>query len=140
MRATWLAFAVTLFIWLIPLSPPLTGATPVAVSREEASYWQRWLLPLPHEIRLDRKIVVPRGRIAITLRPGAGPVEQQAAQELIELVGAAQGDPLFTIFVGIQEPSWRQGALTEARRKRLGSLPNRDQAYVIVPASDSHCC
>ncbi|MCC6588717.1 MAG: hypothetical protein IT168_18620 [Bryobacterales bacterium] len=137
MRAIWSALVVTLFVWLIPLSPPLTGAVPVALSREEASHWERWLLPLPHEVRLDRKIVAPRGRIAINLRPGAGPVEQQAAQELTELVGATQGDPLVTIFVGIQEPSWRQGALTDTRRKRLGSLPNRDQAYVIVPASDS---
>lgn len=137
MRARRWVFAVNIAAWLMPLSPPASGAASVALSREEAVRWVRWLLPLPHEIRLDRKVAVPRGRITVALRPGAGLVERQAAEEISAFAGAADGKPLFTILVGIQDAAWRQGALSEARRKRLESLPNRDQAYVILPAGDS---
>jgi len=137
MRTTWLVFAVNIAAWLIPLSPPASGAAPVALSREEAVGWVRWLLPLPHEIRLDRKVALSRGRIAVAPRPGAGPLERQAAEEILAVLGATEGEPLFTIFVGIQDTNWREGALSEARRKRLEGLPNRDQAYVMLPAGDS---
>jgi hypothetical protein len=137
MRLTWLVFAVGFAAWLVPLSSPASGAAPVALPREAAARWVRWLLPLPHEVRLDRKIVVPRGRIQVTLRPGAGPVERQAAEEISSMLGATEGEPLFTILVGIQDMAWRQGALPEARRQLLENLPNRDQAYAILPAGDS---
>jgi len=137
MRALWLVFAVNMAVWLMPLSPPARGADSAPLSHEEAARWVRWLLPLPHEIRLERKVALTRGRIAVALRPGAGPREQQAAEEISSLLGAAESKPLFTILVGIQETAWRRGALPEARRKRLESLPNRDQAYAILPAGDS---
>lgn len=137
MRFTWLAFTLSLAACLLPLSSPAGGAAPVTLSRETSLRWMRHLLPLPHEIRLDRKAVAPRGRILVALRPGAGPVEREAAGEISAIVGATTGEPLFTILVGIQDNAWRQGALPEARRKRLETLPNRDQAYVILPAGDA---
>ncbi|MCC6342983.1 MAG: hypothetical protein IT166_12335 [Bryobacterales bacterium] len=136
MRATLLIFAINITAWLMPLSTPARAAA-VALSQEEAVRWTRWLLPLPHEIRLERKVVAPRGRIAVLPRPGAGPLEHQAAEEISSLLGPAQGEPLFTILVGVQDARWRRGALPEAMRKRLESLPNRDQAYAILPAGDS---
>ncbi|MFN0171660.1 MAG: glycoside hydrolase family 20 zincin-like fold domain-containing protein [Bryobacteraceae bacterium] len=137
MRSTWAALVLCLAAWLIPLSSPASGAGAVPLSGQASVRWMRWLLPLPHEVRLDRKMVVPRGRIQVTLRPGAGPVERQAAGELSSILGATDGAPLFTILVGIQDKAWPQGALPESRRKRLESLPNRDQAYAILPAADS---
>ncbi len=137
MRSTWLVLAVCCAACLIPLSSPASGAGAVPLSDEASARWMRWLLPLPHEVRLDRKTVVPRGRIQVAVRPGAGAVERQAAEELAAVLGTPDGAPLFTILVGIQDQAWPQGALPVLRRARLEGLPNRDQAYVILPASDS---
>jgi len=122
------------------MSPLASAASSVVVSDEDAARWVRWLLPLPHEIRLDRKFVAPRGRIKVTLRPGAGPVERQAAEELATLLGAPAGEPLFTIRVGIQDVAWREGALPQARRKRLEDLPNRDQPIRFSLRATLRCC
>ncbi len=135
MRSTWLS-VVSLAALLMPPSSHACGAS-VPLSSEASARWVRWLLPLPHEVRLDRKVVVPRGRIQVILRPGAGPEEQQAAEELSSLLGAPNGAPIFTIFAGIQDEAWPRGALPESRRRRLESLPNRDQAYAILPVGDN---
>lgn len=137
MRFTWLGSVSSLAAGLMLLSWPASGAPSVPVSAGESARWSRWLLPLPHEIRLDRKIVVPRGRIRIVLRPGAGPLERQAAEEISAMLGPSDGAPLFTILAGIQDKAWTPGALPEPRRKRLESLPNRDQSYAILPAGET---
>lgn len=133
LRSSFLPASLLAFLLLAPAS----GAQTIAVSREESARWLRWLLPLPHEIRLERKIRAPRGRIAVVLRPGAGPLEQEAAEELTTLLGASSGAPCFTIRVGVQDPAWREGVLSAERRARLASLPNQDQAYGIEPQGDA---
>lgn len=54
--------------------PPLQAA-PQEVTRDEAARWIPWVIPMPREITLGRKVVVPPEQIALTLAPDAAPLE-----------------------------------------------------------------
>ena len=58
----------------------LAGAADV--SKQEQAQWLRWLVPLPKQIRIEKKIELPASDVRVRLRKGAGDVEQTAAGEL----------------------------------------------------------
>ena len=74
-------FVVALALW--------TGAAALGVhdvSKDEERRWLRWVIPLPKEIEINRKTVVPAGAVTVTLRQGAGEAEETAAKELRALL------------------------------------------------------
>ena len=103
--------------------------------RNEAE-WLRHLLPLPHEITFEGTVAHPPDAVAVRLRDGSGPVEEQAGGELRRLLAergeAAAGDAEFEILLGTVDAGGRLGDVA-VDVERLRSLPNSGQAYAIVP-------
>ena len=104
---------------------------------ESEQEWLRHLLPLPHQITLGETVRYSPGSLGVRVREDAGPMEQQAADELRGLLGrflapAAERSEL-EIILGIVDA---EGALREpglqAEAERLRALPHSDQAYVIL--------
>ncbi len=115
-----------------------------SVGKEEATQWTRWVIPMPHEIVIDRKVLAPAAQIAITLLPNASLLEREAADELADVLARKTGA---RINVGTGEAAkmaWRSvlgccdkdGKLAGREvpgAARLWTLPNPGQAYRIVP-------
>jgi len=96
--------------------------------------WLQLLLPLPHEIAIDEIITCPPGAVAVRTRDGAGPMEQQAAGELRQLLqnkgGTAAAKTEFEILLGTVDTG---SELEDVDVERLRALPNSGQAYAISP-------
>ena len=114
------------------------------VDKQEAAQWTHGLIPLPQEIAIPRKVVVSAARITVTLLPDAGPLEREAAAELADVlakkagtrinVGATGTDPnTVAILLGCCGKQGRLGGREVPGAARLWTLPNREQAYRIVP-------
>ncbi len=99
------------------------------VSQEEALNWTRHLVPLPKRIEFLSKVQVPVNQIGITLRDDQEPLAVQAARELHECLGTPQRPaPDASIHLILK---------VDPQESALASLPNRDQAYRIVPTEGS---
>ena len=98
--------------------------------------WLRHLLPLPHEISIKGQIDCEAAEIAIKLRADAGPVERQAAAELEQLLtdrtGVSPRGGGFEIHLGVVAPGQCLGRV-EIDTLRLGTLPHKEQAYIMQP-------
>lgn len=98
--------------------------------------WLRQLLPLPHEIAIEGTVACPPGAVAVRTREGAGPVEQQGADELrrvLESKGGAVGEKAgFEILLGRVDAGGKLGDV-DVDIERLSRLPNSGQAYAIFP-------
>ncbi len=127
-------FLLSALIIILGCSAPVMAATR-AVSPDEQKRWVRHLLPLPHEITLNRKVILAPSDIGVTVRTGATGIERNAADELRALLKAGTGvapeGKRFEIRVGVMDP-----ALDSRTVARLKKLPNSAQAYVIRPEGD----
>lgn len=121
----------------IPALLMATAARGEKVARAERERWLRWLLPLPKEVRLEQKVLVPVQAVRITLRQGAGEVEANGVRQLLALFREKTGEEPngegFEILVGVCDEAGRVDGVAVPSARRLRNLPNREQAYVIEP-------
>ncbi|UCD30478.1 MAG: hypothetical protein JSV03_08430, partial [Planctomycetota bacterium] len=103
------------------------AARTTPVSKDEAAGWVRHTVPLPKQIEITGKVVLPADRITVRLTGSSDALANQAAQELRETIGATQNarenGSQFTILLQLEG----QGSA------KLKSLANADQAYRIIP-------
>ena len=129
---------------VVSLCSTALGAPPIsqALSPEREQAWLRHVLPLPQEIRFTRRVDVHPSRVSIQtigLR-GAG---LTGVAELRSLLRTGPNEPVrqpmdeaFEIVVGLIEPQGSLGGVVVRHAKRLTSLPNNAQAYIIEPRDD----
>lgn len=139
-----LALAVTLSGLMTAWSASDLQAQPVG--KEEAARWTRWVIPLPHEIAIERKAVAAASELVITLTPDATPLEHAAATELAEAFtkitkvkvtpGAEGGKDSLQLLLGRCTSEGKLAGRDVPGAARLFSLPCPDQAYRIVPLGD----
>ena len=110
------------------------------LSKAQAAEWLRWVIPLPKEIAIARKVELSASEVRVTLREGAGDVEKTAAQELASLfkdkADADVAEGRFEILIGVCDSTGKIAGVTIADAARLADLPNREQAYVIRPVGE----
>ncbi len=115
-----------------------------SVGQEEATKWTRRVIPKPHEIVIGRKILATRDQIAITLLPSAGLLEREAAAELADGLAYKTGARInvgpernsknaLEIVLGCCDKDGKVAGREAPGAARLFTLPNREQAYRIVP-------
>ena len=131
--------------WLV-FSAVTVQAEMQPVGKDEAVKWTRWVVPLPHEIDINSKVVIPVGKVAITVSADAGALERQAADELAEVfqkeagcrvpIGGDKGAADMTIVLGTCGKDGKMTGRTVLGAERLFTLPCADQAYRIVPLGD----
>ncbi|MEW6355209.1 MAG: ThuA domain-containing protein [Planctomycetota bacterium] len=125
---------------VITCASALAAETPVAVSKEEQTKWLRWLIPLPKQIAIEKKITMPSCEVQIVLREGAGEVEQCAAEEIRSLFMDRANERCdrgrFEIVVGVCDEKGNVGKVAVPDTAQLAKLPNADQAYLIAPHGD----
>lgn len=111
-----------------------------AVTTDEARQWLRWVIPLPKKVRLEGMVTVPAAEVAIQLRQNATDVEQNARNELVELIraktGTAPGASGFRILVGVCDAEGKIDGREIPSAEQLAALPNAEQAYVIAPLAE----
>lgn len=132
-------------LWCMVIPLPLMAAVrsearSLPVGPAEREQWLRWLLPLPKEIALERKVEVSVEQVRITLRKEAGDVEAQGVRQLLALFEekAGQSPPGqgFEILVGVCGLDGVVNGVAVPAAQRLAELPNREQAYVIAPVGE----
>jgi len=120
------------------------AADPIAVSAQEAHDWLLHVIPLPKQVTLDRKVVVPVSDITIAMEEQRGLAKTieaaDLAQELLEpsgrdvLPSPAEAD--FVIVVGVLD----ERGLVDGRQvegaEQLEGVKNSDQAYLIRPLDE----
>lgn len=112
------------------------GDGTTSLTQQQQDDWVNQLIPLPREIAIERVVAVESGRVRVRTRANASPAEQTAAAELASLLAdsSASGEPGFEIVLGILDADGRLENLSlPAEARRLRSLPNPEQAYVIRP-------
>ncbi|MCX7429223.1 MAG: hypothetical protein NTW96_26800 [Planctomycetia bacterium] len=131
--------------WLV-FSAATVQAEMQPVGKDEAVKWTRWVVPLPHEIDINSKVVIPVGKVAITVSADASALERQAADELAEVfqkeagcrvpIGGDKGAADMEIVLGTCGKDGKMTGRTVFGAERLFTLPCADQAYRIVPLED----
>ncbi len=110
------------------------------VVAEEAQQWLRWVIPLPKKVRLEGELTVPVAEIVVQLGQKATDVEQNAWEELVELIrtktGTAPGGSGFRILAGVCDAQGKIDGTAIPGANELAAMPNAEQAYVIVPLSE----
>ena len=103
------------------------AADPQPVSPQEAQQWIRYTVPLPKQIEITHKIVVPHDHVDIVFIPGE-PLVEQAAAELREAISGSP-DPLV-----VPDPEWTINLRVGGPdADPLQAYPNSDQACLVVP-------
>ncbi len=135
----WLRLSYVLLF--LCLTSPLRGLTVRAVSPDELRSWTRHLIPLPQELAIEHKVVLHPDEVGIRLEPGAGDIGEHAAKELKTLFATRTGVEAagsgFEIVIGLARGTEAGHDLSAEERRRLRSLPNRDQAYLIKPVGEN---
>lgn len=135
----WLRLSYVLLF--LCLTSPLRGIVVRAVSPDELRSWTRHLIPLPQELAIEHKVVLKPDEVGIRLEPGAGDIGEHAAEELKTLfatkAGVEAAGPGFEIVIGRARGTEAGRDVSEEERRRLRSLPNRDQAYLIKPVGEN---
>jgi len=122
-----------------PLVACLAGAGAHAetgpLSPAEQQGWLDWLIPLPHEIRVQRAVTVKPADVGLQPGPAPGAVTQQALSDLRGLFKERAGvDPsgaAFKIALKLADGTQQQAAAA-----RLRGFPNSEQAYLIESDGD----
>ena len=147
MKPTRLYCLALVFATLRSLSAADLSVATKQVSKEEAEQWLRWVIPLPRQIAIDRKAVVPADQVAITLAPKASPLERSGAAGLAEVLKKKTGaqirigegrnaETAFQIVIGTCGKDGRLAGRPVPGAERLFTLPSAEQAYRIVPLAD----
>lgn len=105
-----------------------------------AEEWQRYLLPLPQQLRFGPIAEMPPTAVGLVLARAAGPVERQAAAELEALFARQAGcrpqGSGFSIILGVVDALGQVDGVPIPGAERLAEVPNRDQAYLIAPRGE----
>ena len=111
------------------------------VFEQEQRVWINNLIPLPHEITIPAKVVLPPKDVAILVFANAGDIEQQAAGELRTLFGEKAGvEPegsKFKIFLGVLDAKGKFNGQDFDGAERLKECRNSNQAYLIRPLGET---
>ena len=123
--------AVLLLVAVVAGPTRAESAEPLQVSMSEATDWVHHLVPLPKQLELKAKVIVPSRRVAVTAPAQAAPLITQAVRELRESLGQPESGsggllPAFTV-------NLRLGGV---EAEKLGDLKNADQAYRVIPDAD----
>jgi len=99
-----------------------------SVSEAESQAWARHVVPLPKQMEIVSRLVVPAGEVAIVTSGASDPLIEQGVKELRESLGQAEDGPQpkhpsFTVSL---ELGGRDAAQLKERK-------NADQAYRILP-------
>ncbi len=111
-----------------------TGGQMTPISREEARQWIRYTVPLPRQIELTGRVIVPARQILVrTVGDGGAALIQQGAAELREALGgenapAAGGEALLTVTLQLG------GDEANVLKKQKYA----DQSYLIRPTPDGN--
>ena len=110
-----------------------------AVSEEAC--WRRELMPLPHEVRIEKIQRLRPGEVAVRGRSGASGLEQACVDRARDLFGQKTGvSPEgggFEIRIGLVDEDGKLEGVDVPHAARLQGVPNRDQAYVIQPIGEN---
>ena len=124
---------VVLATGLILMDAALAGSVQTTpVSKEEAQHWIRYTVPLPRQIEISGKAILPVRQVLVrSVGCGGAALIQQATRELQEALGvgdapASSGEGLFTITLQMG------GDEADVLRK----CKYADQGYLIRPARD----
>ncbi|MGQ9455123.1 MAG: glycoside hydrolase family 20 zincin-like fold domain-containing protein [Armatimonadota bacterium] len=120
--ATIIAFAVA--------AAPGCSATHQSVSKQEATNWIRYLVPLPKSVEITGKLTLLTSEIAIEAPVQASQVVEQAVKELKASLGRTEETTTKTLTIKM--------ILGGTSAEQLKSLKNSDQAYYIEPMSDNN--
>ena len=120
---------------LVVAQTTAASASAVAVPKAEQEQWLRHIIPLPKQIVLGKKLDVLASDVKLTLRKGAGEVEQTAAEELRALFKEKAKADLskgkFEILMGVCDAAGKLEGVVVPGAANLAKLPNSEQAYVI---------
>ena len=113
-----------------------------ALSDAEAAAWNRYVLPLPHEMAVRAVLELKPADVSVTLcSTNAGPAAEQGVAELRSLfegkTGTVPEGETFEIRLGMVDDKGCVGGVAVPSASRLPELPNRDQAYVIEPLGET---
>lgn len=119
--------ALTLLVSVL-LAAPLRAAAPLPVTASEAEAWLRHTIPLPRQIEIKSKVILPAADIRIVEPADASPVARQAVKELRERLSAEakagqKVDAGFSLMLQLGGPEAAE----------LKALKNADQACRIIP-------
>ncbi len=133
------SFILSLVLFLFSI--PIINAEAVILTPHEKAQWIRYLIPLPHEIKLERKIILRPSDVSIILRKNAGDIERNAAAMLENLFKSKTGiipdGKKFSIIIGIAGQNGKLNGHTVSGFRSLNNLPNNDQAYIIQSYGDN---
>lgn len=133
--------SIVLSIVFFVFSIPFINAEVVVLTPKEETQWLRHLIPLPHEIKLERKIILRPSDVSIILKKNAGDVERNAAAELENLFKSKTGivptGKKFSIIIGIADQNGKLNGHAVKNFHQLNKLPNSDQAYIIQSHDDN---
>jgi hypothetical protein len=129
----WLALALT-------VASPACWAAPKAVPEAERQLWLNHLLPLPHEVAVERSVTLRPADVGLVIRADAGPVQAQIQAEITALfqekAGQAPAGAGFQMVLGLLDDRGQVEGRAVADAGRLRSCPNPEQAYLIRPDGD----
>ncbi len=112
----------------------------IVVTQQEKTLWLRHLLPLPHEIKIQRKIIIQPTDVSIIVRKNASDIELNAAKKIQDLfknkIGFIPKGKKFSIVIGIADQEEKLNSYKIKNLVQIHSLPNNDQAYIIEPYDD----
>ncbi len=100
----------------------------LAVNAAELGKWTCKLLPLPHEIKITGTTLLAAQDIFLGAVPGNDSQLQYAAEILRKYAHGTKARAKLSIRLALSN---NPDALPDKLRKRLESVPNNDQAYVI---------
>ena len=111
------------------------------VSPEEEAIWRNYLLPLPHEIEFHGKTELSPAEISVSSTDSDDAMVRHAVGRLksyfAEKAGSKTNETSFKIIVGIIDSDGKLNGETVYGSKRLNTLPNKEQAYLIIPLGDT---
>lgn len=100
------------------------AAEPRPITAADVRQWVRHVAPLPQRIEISGELRLKRARIVVSAQPDERPVFKQAVKELEACLGNGSGDRgEFSIRLELGGPE----------ASALDAVPNRDQAYRILP-------
>ncbi len=134
MRCSYIhPLAIALIISLLPLP----GLAATVVEQAEQAAWVRWLIPLPKQIAIQQKVELSASDVKLTSLGDSSPAVKTAAEQIRSLfkqkAGADCRSGGFEIILGVCDASGKLGSSSIMGARKLASLPNAEQAYLIRP-------
>ena len=121
----------------VALAATAMGAPQVEPATQTGE-WLRWVLPLPHEVRIEHQLTLPAAEVRVVLQGTEEALARNALRQLrglfLEQTGAeADSGGSFEVLLGLCDAEGRVGTVVVPDAARLHELPNREQAYLIRP-------